>query len=67
MPIANCFITENEVNLDGLDNLAREWAGKISTDVNDITINIIPSFKQIEQTYSVMLNLYLRIFGSPMK
>jgi hypothetical protein len=65
MPIANCFVTEKEVYLEGIDQLALEWAAKISTDVHDITINVIPSYRQVGQTYSVMVNLFLPDFWTP--
>lgn len=64
MPIANCFIKENEVVLDGLDVLITEWAAKIGTDVNDITMTFIPVLRQAGQTYSVLINLYLPDFWS---
>lgn len=64
MPIANCFIKESEVALDGLDLLVTEWASKIGTDVNDITMTFVPVLKQAGQTYSVLINLYLPDFWS---
>jgi hypothetical protein len=62
MPIANCFVNKEYVTSDGMDHLALEWAGRISTDVNDITINVIPAFRQLGQSYTVMVNLYLPDF-----
>ena len=57
MPIANCVI-DQELE-QGSGNLIELWACKSGMSPEHMTINIIPSSKQLGSSYKVMANLSL--------
>lgn len=59
MPIANCFIKDQQVSQNELQKLAAEWADQINVDVKDICLTFITNNVQAGQQYEILVNLYL--------